>query len=41
VDNKSAIKLANNPEMHQGTKHIGIRYYYIREYIEKGDIFVN
>lgn len=30
-DNQSAIKLIRNPEFHQRTKHIDIRYHYIRE----------
>lgn len=30
-DNQSAIKLIRNPEFHQRTKHIDIRYHFIRE----------
>ena len=30
-DNNSTICLANNPEFHTRTKHIDIRYHYIRE----------
>jgi len=40
VDNQSSIKLAKNPEFHQRTKHIDIRYHHIREMIEKGEIRV-
>ena len=29
VDNQSAIKLAKNPEFHNTTKHIYIRYHYL------------
>lgn len=35
VDNQSPIKLVHNPAMHQFTKHIDIRYHYIREVVEK------
>lgn len=31
VDNKSAIRLVKNPEYHKRTKHIDVRYYYVRE----------
>ena len=31
VDNQSAIKLVKNPEYHKRTKHIDIRYHYIRK----------
>ncbi|XP_046602591.1 secreted RxLR effector protein 161-like [Neodiprion lecontei] len=31
VDNQSAIRLVRNPEFHKRTKHIDIRYHYIRE----------
>ena len=38
VDNQGAIIIANDPK-HQGrTKHIDVRYHYIREKIEKGFI---
>jgi hypothetical protein len=33
-DNKSAICLAKNPEMHARSKHIDIRHHFIREKIE-------
>ena len=38
VDNQSAIRLAENPVQHQRSKHIDIRYFRIREEIEKGRI---
>jgi len=38
VDNKSALKLAKNPEDHQRTKHIKIHYHYIRQCVEEGDV---
>jgi len=31
VDNQSAIKLIKNPEFHKRSKHIDIRYHFIRE----------
>jgi hypothetical protein len=31
-DNQSAIRLAKNPEFHQRTKHIQIKYHFIREW---------
>ena len=40
VDNQSAIQLVKNPVYHKRTKHIDIRYHFIREKIENGDIAV-
>lgn len=40
IDNKSAIDLAKNPVFHGRSKHIDIRYHFIRECVEKGDILV-
>ncbi|GKC41768.1 retrovirus-related pol polyprotein from transposon TNT 1-94 [Tanacetum coccineum] len=37
-DNTSAIAISNNPILHLRTKHIDIRYHFIRDYILKGDI---
>ncbi|GJX52167.1 hypothetical protein Tco_0280536 [Tanacetum coccineum] len=37
-DNTSAITILNNPFLHLGTKHIDIRYHFIRDHILKGDI---
>ena len=39
-DNNSTICLANNPEFHTRTKHIDIRYHYIRETIINDSISV-
>ena len=33
-DNKSAINISKNPVMHAKTKHIAIKYHYIRELVE-------
>ena len=32
-DNQSAISMARNPQFHGRTKHIGIKYHYIREQV--------
>ncbi|GKB76325.1 retrovirus-related pol polyprotein from transposon TNT 1-94 [Tanacetum coccineum] len=37
-DNTSAIAISNNPVLHSRTKHIDIRYQFIRDHILKGDI---
>ncbi|CAH9126150.1 unnamed protein product [Cuscuta epithymum] len=37
-DNQSAIHLAKNPVFHSRTKHIKMRYHFIRELIEDGTI---
>ena len=34
VDNQAAIALANNPVLHQRSKHIDIRYFRIREEVK-------
>ncbi|KAJ0566009.1 putative RNA-directed DNA polymerase [Helianthus annuus] len=34
-DNTSTIKLSKNPVMHRRTKHIDVRYHYLRELVEK------
>lgn len=40
IDNKSAIDLAKNPVFHGHSKHIDIRYHFIRECIERGVIVI-
>ncbi|GKA29824.1 hypothetical protein Tco_0716069 [Tanacetum coccineum] len=37
-DNTSTIAISNNPVLHSRTKHIDIRYHFIRDRILKGDI---
>ncbi|KAK8954855.1 hypothetical protein KSP39_PZI002166 [Platanthera zijinensis] len=37
-DSKSAISIANNPVSHSRTKHIEIKYHFLREHVERGDI---
>ena len=38
IDNRSAISVAKNPEHHGRMKHLDLRYYWLRERVEKGDI---
>jgi transposase InsO family protein len=38
VDNKSAIDLSKNPVHHDRSKHIEVKYHYIRECVEGGKI---
>ncbi|KAJ9567677.1 hypothetical protein OSB04_003643 [Centaurea solstitialis] len=43
-DSKSAIAISCNPVQHKKTKHIDIRYHFIKDHVEKGTIelyFVN
>ena len=40
VDNNSAIELMKNPVFHERSKHIDIRYHFIRECVEEGQIIV-
>nr|GEX31351.1 retrovirus-related Pol polyprotein from transposon TNT 1-94 [Tanacetum cinerariifolium] len=37
-DSKSAIAISCNPVQHSKTKHIAVRYHFIKEYVEKGTI---
>nr|GEZ64245.1 hypothetical protein [Tanacetum cinerariifolium] len=37
-DSKSAIAISCNPGQHSRTKHIVVRYHFIKEYVEKGTI---
>lgn len=41
LDNQSAIKLIKNPEFHKRSKHIDIRYHFVREKYLNNDIVVN
>jgi hypothetical protein len=38
VDNKSALALMKNPVFHECSKHICVRYHYVRQCIEEGSI---
>ena len=37
VDNKSAIELAKNPVNHERSKHIDVRFHFIREHVTDGN----
>ena len=37
-DNKSVVKLANNPVQHSHTKHIDIHHHFLRDHVAKNDI---
>ncbi|WVZ93791.1 LOW QUALITY PROTEIN: hypothetical protein U9M48_039746 [Paspalum notatum var. saurae] len=38
VDYTSAISVAKNPVLHSRTKHIDVRFHFLRDHYEKGDI---
>ncbi|XP_074351976.1 secreted RxLR effector protein 161-like [Apium graveolens] len=38
IDNRSAIDLAKNPMFHGRSKHIDVRYHFIRECVERGEV---
>lgn len=40
VDNASAIKLAKNPEFHKRTKHIDVRYHFVRERVNENQLSI-
>jgi hypothetical protein len=41
IDNKSAIQLCKNPVLHERSKHIEVRYHFIRQCVEEGKINVD
>jgi hypothetical protein len=41
VDNQSAIALSKNPVFHERSKHINMRYHYIRECVDEGRIIID
>ena len=38
IDNKSAIEISRNAVHHGRTKHINVRYHFIRSYVEEGKV---
>lgn len=40
-DNTSAISIAKNPVQHSRTKHIEVRYHFLRDNVEKGKIDIS
>ena len=41
IDNVKTIKLTNNPEFHERSKYIDVRYHFIRDIYNKGEIDIN
>ncbi|UYV71045.1 hypothetical protein LAZ67_8001516, partial [Cordylochernes scorpioides] len=41
IDNQAAIKLVENPVFHKRTKHINVRYHFIRSKHEEGELKVH
>jgi len=41
VDNKSALALAKNPVFHERSKHIRVRYHFIRSCLDEGSVRAN
>ena len=37
-DNTSAINISNNPVIHTKTKHIAIKYHYLRELVQDKEV---
>jgi hypothetical protein len=37
-DNQSCMKLSENPVFHDRSKHIEIKYYYIRDMVQRGAV---
>jgi hypothetical protein len=37
-DNQSCIKLSKNPVLHDRSKHIKIRYHYLRDMVQRGAV---
>ena len=40
IDNQSAIKIIKNSEYHKRTKHIEVRFHFIREKFNDQDFFL-
>jgi hypothetical protein len=40
-DNHSCIKLSVNPVFHEKSKHIGTKYHFIRDVVEKGAVKIH
>lgn len=40
VDNASALKLSKNPEFHKRSKHIDVRFHFVRERVTNGQLII-
>ena len=40
LDNQSAVQVAQNPEHHGRMKHLDLRYYWLRDEVERGSLTV-
>jgi len=40
IDNQSAVSVAKNPEHHGRIKHLDLRFYWLRDVVESGQISV-
>ena len=40
IDKKSAIEISRNPIHHGRTKHIDVRFYFIRKCVEEGKVIL-
>ena len=40
MDNKSAVMLVKNPVFHQRSKHIDVRYFFVRDRVNDGELTV-
>jgi len=40
IDSESAIQLSKNPVFHDRSKHIDVRYHYIRECVEENRVIL-
>ena len=40
VDNQPAIALAKNPVLHDRSKHIDIKFYFLRDCVDRGQIVI-
>ena len=41
MDNQSAIQVAKNPEHHGRMKHLDLRYYWLRDAVDKGTLGID
>ena len=41
LDNQSTVHLCKNPAFNERTKHVNVRYHFIRENVTKGNILVD